>query len=80
MSADHSATLRTTFIFARDMTTHDQAVQNTLGHFVQHHRDLLVVKETPLQELNEHAVGQPAGAELEGLRVLTPETDRQTAS
>lgn len=45
----------------------------TLGDSVQHHGDLLVVEEAPLQKLDEHAVGEAAGAQLERLGVLAPE-------
>lgn len=44
----------------------------TLSDSVQHHGDLLIVQQTFLQKLDKHAVSEAAGAQLEGLGVLTP--------
>lgn len=60
--------------FFREIYTHKiKLFSSTLGHFVQNHRNLLVVKETPLQELDKHPVGEASGADLKSLCVLAPE-------
>lgn len=45
----------------------------TLCDFVQHHGDLLIVQQSLLQKLDEHTVGEAAGAQLKGLSILAPE-------
>lgn len=44
----------------------------TLSDSVKHHSDLLIVKQSLLQKLDKHPIGEATWAQLKGLSVLAP--------